>query len=83
MLNIEIACALEQEVVLLSLQLPDSATVQDAIDQSGLVDHYPQLYPLSEGLSIYGKTCAGTTPLREGDRVEICPAQGRPETGEA
>lgn len=71
MLKVELACALQQDVLLVSLQLPDGATVKDAIEQSGILDRYPQLSPVSGSTGIFGKLCAEGTLLQEGDRVEI------------
>lgn len=71
MLKVELACAVQQEVVIISLQLPEGSTVHDAIRQSGILDRYPQLSPLTGSTGIYGKLCTEDTVLKEGDRVEI------------
>ena len=72
MLKVEIACAVDQEVVLIPLEVTEGTTVMEAIAQSGLAERYPQLFPVAERLGLYGKTCSGTTVLGNGDRVEIC-----------
>jgi len=72
MLKVEIACAVDQEVVLIPLQVTEGTTVMEAITQSGLAERYPQLFPVADRLGLYGKSCSGTTVLSNGDRVEIC-----------
>lgn len=71
MLKIELACALSQDVLLIPLQLPDGATVGDAIEQSGLHKLHPELFPLAGSIGIFGKLCDEDTLVREGDRIEI------------
>ncbi len=72
MLKVEIACAVDQEVVLIPLQVTEGTTVMEAITQSGLAERFPQLFPMADRLGLYGKTCSGMTVLNNGDRVEIC-----------
>jgi uncharacterized protein len=72
MLTVEIACAINQEVILIPVQVPEGTTVMEAIELSGLAKRLPQLFPVTAGLGIYGKACSGSTLLRDGDRVEIC-----------
>lgn len=53
-----------------ALQLDDPATVQQALDASGMLQrHALQLQGLAVG--IWSKPCMLHTPLRDGDRVEI------------
>lgn len=70
-MKVELACALQQDVLLVSLQLPDGATVDDAIEQSGILRRYPQLVPVGGSIGIFGKLCSEDTVLQEGDRIEI------------
>jgi len=56
---------------LLQLELPAGATVADAIEQSGLVERFPD-YPISElPVGIWGKTVPRDQAVRDGDRVEL------------
>ena len=52
------------------LELPDGATIAEALRQSGLVDAYG-LDPGRLAYAVYGKRRGATAPLADGDRVEI------------
>lgn len=51
------------------LQLPDGATAADALRASGWLEQFKDVEGLS--LAIWGRRCAGTHVLREGDRLEL------------
>ncbi|PHS30787.1 MAG: RnfH family protein [Methylophaga sp.] len=70
-INIEIAYALPEEQVILSLEVPDDCTVEDAIKRSGVLDTYPQIDLSTDKVGIFGKMCKLTAGLRNKDRVEI------------
>lgn len=63
--------AAPHQVVCRALRLPAGATVAVALRASGLVDELraEQLAPLKAG--IWGRVVAGSTVLRDGDRVEL------------
>lgn len=71
MLKVKLAVALPQQVLLIPLQLPDGATVGDAIVMAGLRERYPGLFPLEGSTGIFGRPCELETLLRDGDRIEI------------
>ena len=58
-----------QEVV--ELELPEGSTVADAIAAADLPVRWPGVDPASLTAGIWSRECAVTTPLREGDRVEL------------
>ncbi len=68
-MRIEVVYALAQEQVLLVLNLPPAATVQDALEASGLLRQVPQIELARVG--VWGKLAARDTRLRDRDRVEI------------
>lgn len=70
-INIEIAYALPEEQVILSLEVPDDCTVEDAIKRSGVLDTYPQIDLSTDKVGIFGKMCKLNSGLRNKDRVEI------------
>ncbi len=62
------ATRLVQDVV--SIEVPDGATVFDAISRSGLVAHYG-LDSIRMTVAIYGRRAPLHAPLADGDRIEI------------
>ncbi len=53
------------------LNLPDGATVRDAIEKSGVLGKYPQIDLEKQKVGVFGKVATLDTALNEGDRVEI------------
>lgn len=70
MLRVEVVCAFPGEQLLATIKLREGATVQDAIECSGLLRRC-SLDPDGLGTGIFGKPVQATTLLRDGDRVEI------------
>lgn len=70
MLNVEIVYSpLNEALFAQQISLNEGATIQDAINASGILEHYPEVTTLKIG--IFSKQAALGTPLRNGDRVEI------------
>lgn len=63
--------AAPDRVFLRELELAWSATVKDAIEASGFRDAWPEVEVKAERLGIFARKAAFSTPLRDGDRVEI------------
>ncbi len=57
--------------VWMTIEVPDEATVQDAIDRSGILTMFPHIDLDTQKVGIFGKVIKPQTPLRPGDRVEI------------
>jgi hypothetical protein len=53
------------------LELPDSATVADAVARSGLLQKFPEITERPLTCAIYGRVVADSHSLRADDRVEI------------
>jgi putative ubiquitin-RnfH superfamily antitoxin RatB of RatAB toxin-antitoxin module len=70
-INIEVAYALPDEQVILSLEVPNDCTVEDAIKRSGILEAYPQIDLDTNKVGIFGKMCKLTGSLRDKDRIEI------------
>lgn len=64
-LRVEVVLALPRRHAMTVLALPEGATVADAVQASGL--------PLDgiAGYALFGERATATTPLRDGDRVEL------------
>jgi len=70
-INIEVAYALPDEQVILSLDIPKECTVEDAIKRSGILERYPQINLETDKVGIFGKICKLNAGLRDKDRIEI------------
>jgi putative ubiquitin-RnfH superfamily antitoxin RatB of RatAB toxin-antitoxin module len=51
--------------------LPAGATVGDAIGAAGLLLRRPEVAASPPDVGIWGRSCALTQPIQEGDRIEI------------
>jgi putative ubiquitin-RnfH superfamily antitoxin RatB of RatAB toxin-antitoxin module len=71
MINVEVVYALPHEQVLMKLQLPEGATVAEAISASGVTERHPELDLAQHKFGIYGKLTKADAVLRDRDRVEI------------
>ena len=71
MLRIEVVYAAPERQARYALELPDRATVRDAIEASGVCADFPAIDLAANRVGIYGKLAALETTLRDRDRVEI------------
>ena len=70
-IQVSVVCAAPDRVFLRELQLPEGASVQDAIEASGFRQAWPEVPVSAERLGIFARKADLATPLHEGDRVEI------------
>ena len=70
-ITVEIAYALPDEQVILSLDVDDSCTVEEVINRSGILESYPQINLETDKVGVFGKMCKLTAGLRNNDRIEI------------
>ena len=68
---IEIAYAKPQQQCLLSLEVPAKATAQQAIEQSGILEQFPEIDLNINRVGIFSKPCKLDQLLQAGDRIEI------------
>jgi putative ubiquitin-RnfH superfamily antitoxin RatB of RatAB toxin-antitoxin module len=54
-----------------NVDVPETATAQDAINRSGLLAQFPEIDLAVNKIGIFGQICPLEKPLKEGDRVEI------------
>jgi len=69
-MRVAVACAPPGREAIVELDLPEGATVADAVERSALVGALG-LDPGTLGLAIHGQQARADTPLRDGDRVEL------------
>jgi putative ubiquitin-RnfH superfamily antitoxin RatB of RatAB toxin-antitoxin module len=70
-MKIGIAYALPQRQVWFDVELPDGATIQDAINRSGILKQFPEIDLEKQKVGVYGKLSKLDAVLDDGDRVEI------------
>ncbi|SMN13907.1 UPF0125 protein yfjF [Bathymodiolus heckerae thiotrophic gill symbiont] len=68
---VEVAYALPNKQTLLSFEVDNGTTLQQAIEISGILDTYPQIDLNKDKTGIFGKIAKLDAKLREKDRVEI------------
>ena len=68
-MRILVAAALSARQEVISLDLPEGATVGEAIALAGVATRFPELAGAEAGL--WGRVVPPARVLREGDRVEI------------
>lgn len=71
MIKVEVIYALPDQIWRRQLELPPSATVQQAVDASGVTQDFPALGATPLLVGIYGRSSALRQVLRHGDRVEV------------
>jgi len=71
MVNVGVAYSNQSRQVWLKLDLPDGSTVIDAIEESGVLDMFPEIDLENQKIGIYGKMTKPDVQLKEGDRIEI------------
>ena len=70
-MQIGVAYSEPAQQIWLNLEVPDGATVREAIDRSGLLNLFPHIDLEAQKVGIFGKLVKLEAPLRPGDRIEI------------
>lgn len=71
-LTVEVVYARPDEQVLLSLEVEPGTTVRQAVEQSGMLERFPEIDLGGENkVGIFGKLTKLDSTLRAGDRVEV------------
>jgi putative ubiquitin-RnfH superfamily antitoxin RatB of RatAB toxin-antitoxin module len=70
-MHVEVAYAEAHEHALLEIEVPENATIAQAIEVSGILDRFPEIDLTQNKVGVFGKLATLESPLREGDRVEI------------
>ncbi|NOQ77207.1 MAG: RnfH family protein [Methylococcaceae bacterium] len=69
--KVEVAFAIPEKQVVITVTLVEGSTVQQAIDTSGVVNQFSEIDLLSMPVGIFGKICKLDQGVKSGDRVEI------------
>ncbi len=70
-ITVEVAYARPDEQVILPVRLAPTATVEDAIRRSGILERFPEIDLAKNKVGIFSKLSKLDAPLRDKDRVEI------------
>jgi len=70
-IHVEVVYALPDQQPILSVTLPEGATVEDAIRRSGVLETFPTIDLAVNKLGIFSKLVKLDDKVRDRDRVEI------------
>lgn len=70
-ISVEVAYALPEQQQIVTLSVSASATIEDVIRASGLLDLHPEIDLAKNKVGVFGKLGKLTDTLHAGDRVEI------------
>ena len=68
---VEVVYALPEEQTLLALEVDDSASAEEVINQSGILELYPQIDLAKNKIGLFSKIIKLDHQVREKDRIEI------------
>ncbi|WP_095590461.1 RnfH family protein [Actibacterium ureilyticum] len=70
-MNVGVAFAKQSAQFWIRIEVPDGATVQQVIEQSGLLDQFPEIDLAVNRVGIFGALTKLDKPVKDGDRVEV------------
>ena len=68
---VEVAYALPEEQVIISIKVPTKSDVKQAIEKSGIQIKFPSIDLSKNKVGIFGKKTTLDHPLKDRDRIEI------------
>ena len=71
LIQVEVVYAVPEQQMLIELTVPTNSTVRQAIEQSKILAHFPEIDLTRNKIGIFSKLCSLDTQLRNGDRIEI------------
>ncbi len=70
-MRVEVAYARPGQQAIIQVSLPKGATLEEAIQASGVLEQFSEIELDKNKVGIFGKLTQRDQPLRPGDRVEI------------
>jgi hypothetical protein len=70
-MNVGVCYAEVDRQLWMRLEVPEHSTVEEAINLSGVLKLYPEINLATQKVGIFGKIASLSTPVQDGDRVEI------------
>lgn len=71
LMKVEVAYARPDQQLILEVMLPEGSSIEQAIEQSGILQRFPEIDLAVNKLGVFGKLSKKTAELKAGDRVEI------------
>lgn len=71
MLAIEVAYATTQQQIIVELNVPLDTTLQEAIEQSGILALFPEINLATTAVGVFSEVRALCSVVTNGDRIEI------------
>lgn len=70
-ITVEVAYARADQQLIVQIHVGRGTTVERAIQDSGILEHFPEIDLSANKVGIFSKLARLDQPLRDGDRVEI------------
>jgi len=70
-MNVKVVYAKPERQVVLSVEVPDGATIRDALDKSGILARCPDIDLTVNKVGVWGKVAELDAALENGARIEI------------
>jgi len=70
-ITVEVAYALPSRQALLTISVSSAATIEQIIQQSGILQQFPQIDLLSQKVGVWSRPVKLDDNVKEGDRIEI------------
>lgn len=70
-IHVEVAYARPDSQLILALDVAQGTTAEEAVQQSGMLDKFPEIDLAATKVGIFGKLSKLNVELKDGDRVEI------------
>jgi uncharacterized protein len=77
LIEVEVAYAKPEAQVILTITVTEGTTLEQAVNLSKVMDHFPDINNYELKLGIFGVVCKPNQTLKHGDRVEIYRALSR------
>ena len=70
-IHVEVAYATLERQAIIEVDLPESSTVEQAIQTSGILQQFPTIDLSQQKVGIFGLVCKLDKTLQDGERIEI------------
>ena len=70
-ITVEIAYALPEQQLIITIQIAERSSIENAIQTSGILQRFPEIDLNMNKVGIFGKLAKLETSLRDMDRIEI------------
>lgn len=70
-MQVGVAYSEPSQQIWMNIEVPDGATVREAIERSGILKMFPHIDLAAQKVGVFGKVVKADAPVRAGDRIEI------------